>query len=256
MYPYSAFQWIFFFYFYCFMGWIWESCYVSVRKRTWVNRGFLNGPWLPIYGFGVIIILLMTMPVRESLWQTYVVGMIGATVLEYVTGAVMEALFHMRYWDYSSHRFHLNGHICLSVSLGWGCFAVLLVWWLHRPFEAVILMIPETVLMVLDGVLTVLFIWDVTVSTKAALDIKKVLIQIQKGMERIADIERRMQEAALEHVQELKEARVAAAAEMSEWKSRYQTRFETLLRRNPSAMTKHYREGWKELWEIIKNRRG
>lgn len=67
MYVYSLGQWLLFFFLYCFLGWVWESCYVSAKRRQWVNRGFLHGPMLPIYGTGAVIILLATIPVRDSL---------------------------------------------------------------------------------------------------------------------------------------------------------------------------------------------
>lgn len=120
-----------FFYIYCFLGWLWESTYVSVRRREWVNRGFMHGPFLPIYGSGAIVILFTTLAFRENLWMIYLLGMISATILEYFTGAAMEKLFHVRYWDYTGHRFNLKGRVCLSVSLGWGLFSVLLVKFIH-----------------------------------------------------------------------------------------------------------------------------
>ena len=101
MYVYTLGQWLLFFFLYCFLGWVWESCYVSARQRRWVNRGFLHGPLLPIYGFGAVIILWATLPVRGSLPLIFLLGMLAATALEYVTGAAMEALFKVRYWDYS-----------------------------------------------------------------------------------------------------------------------------------------------------------
>ena len=103
MYHYDLTQWLLFFFVYAFFGWIWESCYVSVRNKRWVNRGFLNGPFLPIYGFGAIAILWATLPVRNSIALIYLFGMLSATILEYVTGAAMERLFRVRYWDYSKH---------------------------------------------------------------------------------------------------------------------------------------------------------
>ena len=104
MRTYTADQWVLFFFFYCLCGWLWESCYVSARQRRWVNRGFLHGPLLPIYGFGAIIILIFTLPVRTHTAALYVCGTAAATLLEYVTGAVMERLFKVRYWDYSNQK--------------------------------------------------------------------------------------------------------------------------------------------------------
>ena len=111
MHVYSAGQWVLLFFFYCFLGWVWESCYVSACRRQWVNRGFLHGPLLPIYGSGAILILFVTLPAQDHLWLVWLLGMIAATALEYVTGDVMERLFKVRYWDYSKKRFNLNGHI-------------------------------------------------------------------------------------------------------------------------------------------------
>lgn len=72
MYVYSPGQWALLFFFYCLCGWVWESCYVSAKQHHWVNRGFLHGPLLPIYGSGAIIILFVTLPVADNLWLVYI----------------------------------------------------------------------------------------------------------------------------------------------------------------------------------------
>ena len=119
MYHYTAIQWLFFFYFYCFFGWCFESTYVSIKSRKLVNRGFMRGPFLPLYGSGAIMMLVVSMPFQDNLVLVYIAGCIGATVLEYVTGVIMEALFKVRYWDYSKNKFNFQGHICLGSSLAW-----------------------------------------------------------------------------------------------------------------------------------------
>lgn len=106
---YTFSTWLFFFYFYCFLGWVWETCYVSVLKAKWVNRGFMRGPFLPIYGSGAIVVLIFTLPFRTNAGLVFLVGMTSATLLEYFTGVVMEKMFHVRYWDYSSQRLCLQG---------------------------------------------------------------------------------------------------------------------------------------------------
>lgn len=174
MYVYTLGQWLLFFFLYCFLGWVWESCYVSARQRRWVNRGFLHGPLLPIYGFGAVIILWATLPVRGSLALIFLLGMLAATALEYVTGAAMEALFKVRYWDYSGKPFNLNGHICLTCSLAWGAFSVLLVKVLHPPFEDLVLRLPAFLADALACVLTVYFTADTVRSFQAAMDLREV----------------------------------------------------------------------------------
>ena len=119
---YTLQQWILYFYVYCFLGWIFESCYVSFRKKEWVNRGFLHGPFLPIYGSGAVMMLFVSEPFKNNLILTYFAGVVGATLLELVTGAAMEALLKVRYWDYSNQKFNYKGYICLSSSVAWGIF--------------------------------------------------------------------------------------------------------------------------------------
>ena len=108
MYTYTWYQWLAFFYVYCFLGWIFESTYVCLKQKRLVNRGFLRLPMLPLYGSGAVMMLWVSLPVRDSLPLVYISGFIAATALEYVTGAVMERLFKVRYWDYSSQPFQLH----------------------------------------------------------------------------------------------------------------------------------------------------
>lgn len=135
-------QWVLYFFFYAFAGWVWESAYVSVLSGQWVNRGFLHGPFIPIYGFGAVLILIMTYSVRHHAAAVFFVGMIGATVLEYVTGAVLEQWFHIRLWDYSAELWNLQGYISLVSSVFWGVLAVVLVIWVHPLFSSVLRLWP------------------------------------------------------------------------------------------------------------------
>ena len=191
MYVYSLGQWLLFFFLYCFLGWVWESCYVSAKRRQWVNRGFLHGPMLPIYGTGAVIILLATIPVRDSLWLIFLLGMLAATALEYVTGAAMEALFKVRYWDYSGKPFNLNGHICLTCSLAWGAFSVLLVKVLHPPLEDLVLRLPAFLADALACVLTVYFTADTVRSFQAAMDLREVLTRLTEENEDLRRLAKR-----------------------------------------------------------------
>ena len=152
---YTFSTWLFFFYFYCFLGWVWETCYVSVLKAKWVNRGFMRGPFLPIYGSGAVVVLIFTLPFRTNAGLVFLVGMTSATLLEYFTGVAMEKMFHVRYWDYSSQRWNLNGHICVTSSLAWGAFSVILTLYGHTPVEWFALRMNGNLLEVTVFVLTV-----------------------------------------------------------------------------------------------------
>ncbi len=158
---------------YCFLGWIWECLYVSAYERKWVNRGFLYGPLIPIYGFGAVIVLLITLPVQDSIPMIFLAGMSGSTVLEYGTGVVMQKLFHARYWDYRKNRFNLDGYICPFCSFGWGLFSVVQIKMLHPFVESAILEIPVAVSGFISTIFVAVYAADTTLSVQSALYLRK-----------------------------------------------------------------------------------
>lgn len=189
---YTVVQWVLFFYFYCLVGWIWESCFVSARKKHWVNRGFLHGPLLPIYGSGAVIVLVIAYPVRGNAVLVYLVGALSATVLEYLTGAAMESLFHVRYWDYTKKRFNLHGHICLEATLLWGVFSVAMTYAVHRPVADLLLKVPEAYTEPIAVGITMVFSGDLVLSVREALDLRELLRDITQNRLEIQRLQRRM----------------------------------------------------------------
>ena len=190
---YTADQWVLLFFFYCLCGWVWESCYVSARRRRWVNRGFLHGPVLPIYGSGAVLILLFTLPVRNYPVLLYLCGAAAATLLEYFTGAAMEGLFKVRYWDYTGQKFNMNGYICLSSSIAWGVFSILLVKLIHPPIARLVLSIPAAVAMPLALALVAGFTVDAVRSVQAALDLRAMLEKLTEENEELRRLARRVE---------------------------------------------------------------
>ena len=190
MYYYSWNQWITFFFIYSFLGWVWESCYVSIKSHRWVNRGFLRMPMLPLYGSGAPIMLILTLPFPGNYVLQYCLGVIGPTILEYFTGWAMEKLFKMRYWDYSNQRFNIKGYICLTSSIAWGFFTLLMTYVLHPPIEHFVLnKIPPVVDYVVIAVVGVLFVLDTIESAKAAIDVGKALEKMTDIRAQIDDIQ-------------------------------------------------------------------
>ena len=135
MFAYSFLQWLLFFYLYSLIGWCFESFYVSIKKRRLINRGFIRGPFLPLYGSGAIVMLFVSRPFSDQILYLFLAGMIGATLLEYITGVLMESLFKVRYWDYSNLKFNYQGQVCLSSSIAWGGLTVLMTRVIHQPIE-------------------------------------------------------------------------------------------------------------------------
>lgn len=193
MYHYSLTQWLLFFYIYCFLGWLWESCYVSVKKKEWVNRGFMHGPFLPIYGFGAILILLSTIPVKENVVLVFLMGLTASTLLELCTGACMEKLFHVKYWDYTKEWLNYHGYICLKASIGWGLFSILLIRIIHVPVESLVFLLPELVTDLAAFIVTVAVVSDFTESFNEAMDLKQTLVKLSESNETIRRVQKRLE---------------------------------------------------------------
>lgn len=192
MYHYSILQWMLFFYIYCFFGWIIESTYVSVCTGNWVNRGFMRGPVIPIYGTGAIIILFAVIPFRTSPILVFIIGTIAASVLEFVTGFVMERIYKVRYWDYSDKPFNLCGYICLFNSLCWGVLSILLIYLVHSWVEKGVLFLNDMVLLSIDSGISSLFIVDFFNSSTTAVELKKMLANSQKLKDDLMNVHNKM----------------------------------------------------------------
>jgi uncharacterized membrane protein len=290
MYLYTWYQWLLFFFIYCFIGWIIESTYVSVRSLHFVNRGFLRLPLLPLYGSGAIIMLWLSIPVQGNLFLVFLFGMLGASALEYVTGYVMERLFKMKYWDYSNNPFNLNGYVCLTNSIAWGLLTLLLTEVIHRPLEWLVLRLNGTACTILVIMVGLFFVTDAIRSTKEALDLGRILetmtklkseldeVQVQMALlkaetaQKVSDIktETIMKAASLKgetmgKISSLK-AETASALKESALMERLQSLTETkekltgrltsyrkgILRRNPTASSRLFGEALRELKEYSK----
>ena len=191
MYNYEVWQWVLYFFIYCFIGWIWETAYVSLKSGHFENRGFMNGPFLPIYGSGAIIMLFVSLPVKNSVILVFIFGSIAATLLELFTGMAMESLFHVRYWDYSYRKIQYKGHICLVSSIAWGFFSCLLVYFIHKPIEGLVLSIDEGIGQLIAIIVTICATADFATSFKTALELKNMLITAEDIKKQIEKLERR-----------------------------------------------------------------
>ena len=180
MYTYAWYHWLTFFYIYCFFGWIFESTYVSLKQHHFVNRGCLRLPMLPLYGTGAVMMLWVSLPVKDNLLLVYCSGVVAATLLEYVTGYIMERLFKVRYWDYSSQKFNLHGYICLTSSIAWGFLTIFMTEIIHRPIERFVLNLPPSLEWCLLGIVSGCFVMDTIQSTREALSLAKTLESVSK----------------------------------------------------------------------------
>jgi uncharacterized membrane protein len=157
-----------------------------------VNRGFIRGPFLPLYGSGGIMMLVVSKPYYDNVFLVFVAGCIGATALEFITGVVMEALFKVRYWDYSHKKFNFRGYICLESTIVWGVCTVVFTHYLQIPIEKIILSIPYNLLTIFTVILTILVSADFALAFRTAMDIKDVLVYMEKAKAEMHRMQRRL----------------------------------------------------------------
>ncbi len=169
---------------YSFLGWCYESALCSVAQRKLINRGFLNGPVCPVYGFGAITAILLLSDAAGRPWVVFFAGMMLTSVLEYFTSWAMEKLFHARWWDYSERKFQLNGRICLEGALIFGLLSVWIVCRVHPALERLVSrVITPAQLYVISGGMMAIFGADLVLTVRHVLNLNGRLKELQQAID-------------------------------------------------------------------------
>lgn len=174
---------ILFFFFYSFVGWVMETCYCSVLQRKYVARGFLYGPICPIYGVGVLMMILFFKPLTGNPVLFYITAVVVMSAWEYFVGWLLETTTHVKYWDYSHVRFNLQGRICLPISLTWGVLSYVVIFWIHPHTEALLAQIAPWLSHVLCGAAIGVLISDATLTIRELALVGK----LTRSLARISD---------------------------------------------------------------------
>lgn len=158
---------------YSIIGYVVEIISVSLtEKKIVLNRGFLIGPYLPIYGFGAIAIIIFLDKYKNDLLVLFIMGVVVCSLLEYLTSFIMEKIFKLRWWDYSDRKFNINGRVCLENGILFGLGGVLVVKIVNPFLQGVINLLPNLLANILAVVLLVIFIADIIESTYIILRLK------------------------------------------------------------------------------------
>lgn len=175
---------------YGFLGWCGEVAFAAVKHGKFVNRGFLNGPICPIYGFGVLIVTVALDPIANNIPLLFVGSVVFTSLLEFITGFVLERLFHEKWWDYSNVRFNIKGYICLRFSLLWGAAATLIVLFLHPSVMWLVGKIPVKISIILLCVLFAAFIADLVFTLVGILGLPKrmrAITEVESALRKVSD---------------------------------------------------------------------
>lgn len=195
MLEYSVLDYIFYFFFYSFIGWFFESCYCSIRPKKWVNRGFLRGPICPIYGTGGLVMMICLLPLRhitENLYLNelliFIAGAILCDIVEFMTSYIMEKLFNARWWDYSNKKFNIQGRICLTHTFYWGTCSCLFVFILEPIMNLYLVgQVSESSRNILTYIFLTVFAFDLLDTVIHALGIRDISSKFMKLSEEISE---------------------------------------------------------------------
>ncbi|WP_159648389.1 putative ABC transporter permease [Erysipelothrix aquatica] len=163
---------------YSFIGWILETVYCSILSGKFEERGFLNGPLVPIYGFGAMIILATLLPYAFNPALVFLLGLILTSSLEYLTSYIMEKAFKMRWWDYSEMFMNINGRVCLLNSTMFGALSLILVEYIHPVIVDLVANISMEYLNYIAFALFVVVIVDFIASLRATLNLQSRLFEL------------------------------------------------------------------------------
>lgn len=173
--PQTFYEILWIFVIYAFIGWCAEVAFAALTRGIFVNRGFLNGPYCPIYGCGVLLVIMAMNPLKHNLLLLFIGSLLLTSVLEYITGFILEKVFHNQWWDYSDEPFNIKGYVCLRFSVMWGLACIFIIRIVHPAVYGFIHWIPKKIGIVLLVVITVCFVIDMIVTVSTIISFNKRL---------------------------------------------------------------------------------
>ena len=194
---------------YSCLGWCAEVAFAALKTGKFVNRGFLNGPVCPIYGFGILSVVLVLEPVKDNLLLLFFGSMVFTSALEFIAGYAMERFFHDKWWDYSNNPYNIKGYICLEFSLVWGAACVLVVDVIPPMIFKLICAIPEKLSLWLMVFFTAVLISDAVITLWNMLKLPKrlrAIDELEKAMTAVSDAIGEKVYEGVEHSKERSEA--------------------------------------------------
>lgn len=231
-----------------FLGWVVEVAFHAVKTGRFVNRGFCSGPVCPIYGFGIGVVWLCLRPLAHTWVALFFASVALTSLLEFLTGFVMDKCFATKWWDYSRCRFNLGGYICLTFSLIWGACCMMVVKLLFPPMDWLYSVIPPLVLLIAQVVFFTVLCADATVSVFAAAGLKRQLYLLDTMAKQLKTGSDAIGARVFSGTMKLEEQYEALMRRTGRWRAR-------LLRAFPGMSSNRYGEQLAKLKERFSLRR-
>ena len=161
------------FFFYSVLGYLIEITSVSLKEDKLVfSRGYLIGPYIPIFGFGATFMVYYLDKYQNDILTLFILGLVSCCILEYFTSLLMEYIFHLRWWDYSDRKFNINGRVCLENGIYFGIGAIILVKYIHPWLSKILYSLPYCYIHLLGSILFFIIVIDFLMSTFMTLQLK------------------------------------------------------------------------------------
>lgn len=186
---------------YSFLGWVCESTYCSIGQKKLVNRGFLNGPFCPIYGFGALLVISILSPFVNNIPVLFIASIIVTSTLEYITSYVLEKIFHMSWWDYSTYKYNINGRVCLQNSLMFGLLSLFVMLVIHPAIDDFVASINTKVAFALSVLFATYFIVDTIITAGTILHLNERLEKLHELHEDLFEKRKKHLEVVKGHLQ-------------------------------------------------------
>ena len=171
---YNICYWFIIFIIYSFIGWIIDICDVYYIDKKIVNRGFYIGPYCPIYGVGVLLIIFLLKDYMDSPVVLFILAAVICMILEYLTSYVMEKWFNARWWDYSDRKFNLNGRICLETTIPFGLGAMIVMYVVHPFIVNNLNKVSNNIIIIIGIILMLVFLIDAIISFSVITKINNI----------------------------------------------------------------------------------
>lgn len=254
------------FFVYGFLGWCTEVAFAAVKTGRFVNRGFLNGPICPVYGVGVGMVVWILAPLEDYLIPLYMASALLVTLLEWMTGVILDRIFHHKWWDYSNQPLNIGGYVCLPFSLVWGVGCVVIMKIIHPVVRKGMEFLPVPLGIALLVLLGAALAADLSVTVSAILKLNRQLEAMEKVAEELRELSDKVGSNIYENVTDAIEKQEEGRKRLEEAMRKLRIRYEELslpktrvsarlLKAFPKMESRNHKDMLEEIRRRMKNKR-
>lgn len=195
---------------YSFLGWILEVIYHFIKEKKFVNRGFLYGPLCPIYGSTAVLLISFLDKPTVGLIYIFFGGIVIGSLIELITGYILELAFHTKWWDYSNEKYNIKGYVSLRFSIIWGFLAVILVKLINPGISKITSWIAGNLGEVFYNIILILFVIDSVLTINSLITFRRLFIDLQEVLVELkGNIEKLKERKVTEELRQALEERIS-----------------------------------------------